>query len=129
MADILAPECVGRRVAIEIELREIDALREVQQMGAGQCAVLAECGQCWQNAGMAKQITIRNVPDDVCDELAARAAEQRQSMQEYLRGELEHLVAKPSVASLLEEIRRRKEAAGTRVSAATILAARDADRK
>ena len=78
---------------------------------------------------MAKQITIRNVPDDVCDKLAARAAEQRQSMQEYLRGELEHLVAKPSVASLLEEIRRRKEAAGTRVSAATILAARDADRK
>ncbi len=98
-------------------------------MSAGRRAVLAECWQCWQNAVMAKQITIRNVPDDVCDELAARAAEQRQSMQEYLRGELEHLVAKPSVASLLKEIRRRKEAAGTRVSATTILAARDADRK
>ena len=78
---------------------------------------------------MAVQITIRNVPDDVRDELAAKAAEQRQSMQEYLRGELERLAATPSVSTLLEEIRRRKEAAGTRVSTAEILAARDADRK
>ena len=92
-------------------------------------AALARCWQRWQNAGMAKQITIRNVPDDVCDELAARAAEQRQSMQEYLLGELEHLAAKPSVASWIAETRRRVEAAGTRISAAEILAARDADRR
>ncbi|MDE0135137.1 MAG: hypothetical protein OXH86_01835 [Acidimicrobiaceae bacterium] len=78
---------------------------------------------------MAVQITIRNVPDDVRDELAAKAAERRQSMQEYLRGELERLAATPSVATLLEEIRRRKEAAGTQVSTDEILAARDADRK
>ena len=90
---------------------------------------LAKCWRRWQNAGMAKQITIRNVPDDVCAELAARAAEQRQSMQEYLRGELEHLVAKPSVASWIAETRRRVEAAGTRISAAEILAERDADRR
>ena len=75
------------------------------------------------------QITVRNVPDDVCDELAARAAEQRQSMQEYLRGELERLAARPSVESWLAETRRRVEAAGTRVSAEEILAARDADRR
>ena len=78
---------------------------------------------------MAVQITIRNVPDDVRDELAAKAAERRQSMQEYLRGELERLAATPSVATLLAEIRRRKEAAGTRVTTEEILAARDADRK
>lgn len=78
---------------------------------------------------MTVQITIRNVPDDVRDELAAKAAERRQSMQEYLRGELERLAATPSVSTLLEEIRRRKEAAGTHVSAAEILAARNADRK
>ena len=78
---------------------------------------------------MAVQITIRNVPEDVRDELAAKAAERRQSMQEYLRGELERLAEKPSVSTLLEEIRRRKAAAGTHVSAAEILAARDADRK
>ncbi|WP_419911862.1 FitA-like ribbon-helix-helix domain-containing protein [Candidatus Poriferisodalis sp.] len=129
MADILAPNCVCRRVVFENELHEIDASREVQQMCAGQRAVRAECWQRRQNAGMAVQITIRNVPEDVRDELAAKAAERRQSMQEFLRGELERLAAKPSVSTLLEEIRRRKEAAGTHVSAAEILAARDADRK
>lgn len=83
----------------------------------------------WQNAAMAQQITIRNVPDDVYDELAARAAEQSQSMQEYLRGELERLAAKLSASTWMAETRRRVEAAGTRISAAEILAARDADRK
>lgn len=35
---------------------------------------------------MAVQITIRDVPDKVRDELAARAARQGKSMQEFLRG-------------------------------------------
>ena len=78
---------------------------------------------------MGVQITIRNVPEDVRDKLAVKAATQRQSMQEYLRGELERLAAKPSVESWLDEVRRRVEAAGTRISAAEILAARDADRR
>lgn len=78
---------------------------------------------------MSVQITIRNVPEDVRDKLAAKAATQRQSMQEYLRGELERLASKPSVESWLDEVRRRVEAAGTRISAAEILAARDADRR
>lgn len=77
---------------------------------------------------MTVQITIRGVPEDVRDRLAVKAASQRQSMQEYLRGELKRLAATPSVSTLLEEIQRRKEAAGSRVSAAEILAARDADR-
>jgi plasmid stability protein len=129
MPAILALVCLGRCVAIEIELCEIDASREVQQMCAGQGVVLAECWQRRQNAGMAVQITIRNVPDDVRDEIAAQAAERRQSMQEYLRGELERLAARPSVESWVAETRRRVEAAGTRVSAEEILAARDADRR
>ena len=98
-------------------------------MCAGQRVMLAECWQRRQNAGMAVQITIRNVPDHVRDEIAAQAAERRQSMQEYLRGELERLAARPSVASWLAETRRRVEAAGTHVSAEEILAARDADRR
>ena len=77
---------------------------------------------------MAVAITIRGVPEVVRDKLAAKAVLQHQSMQEYLRGELERLAATPSVSTLLEEIRRRKEAAGTRVTAAEILAARDSDR-
>ena len=77
---------------------------------------------------MPVKITIRNVPKEVRDKIAARAAARRQSMQGYLLGELERLVAMPSVETLLEEVRERKAATGTRVSTASILRARDADR-
>ena len=78
---------------------------------------------------MPVQITIRGVPEEVRDELAARAALQRQSMQEYLRCELERLASRPSIGSWLEGVRQRKAAAGTRVRPAGILRARDADRR
>ena len=78
---------------------------------------------------MPVQITIRGVPEEVRDELAARAALQRQSMQEYLRCELERLASRPSIGSWLEGVRQRKTAAGTRVRPASILRARDADRR
>ncbi len=78
---------------------------------------------------MPVQITIRGVPEEVRDELAARAALQRQSMQEYLRCELERLASRPSIGSWLEGVRQRKAAAGTRVRPASILRARDADRR
>lgn len=77
---------------------------------------------------MTVQITIRDVPEDVRDELAARAAAQRRSMQEFLRGELEKLAARPSLDTWLREVQYRKEATGTRVGASEILQARDADR-
>jgi len=44
---------------------------------------------------VAVQINIRDVPERVRDELAARAALQGKSMQEYLRAELERLTARP----------------------------------
>ena len=78
---------------------------------------------------MSIQITIRNVPEDVRDELASRAALQRQSMQEYLRGELQRIASRPSVEAWLDAVRERKGAAGTRVPAAKILQARDSERK
>ncbi len=78
---------------------------------------------------MPVQITIRNVSDEVRDELAARAARARKSMQEYLREELERLASRPSIDSWLEEVRRRKRAAGTRIQPAEILQHRDADRR
>ena len=77
---------------------------------------------------MTVQITIRGVPEEVRDALATKAALKRQSMQEFLSGGLERIAAKPSVDTLLQEVRRRKEAAGTRISSTEILAARDADR-
>lgn len=74
------------------------------------------------------QITIRDVPEKVRDELAARAALKGKSMQEYLRAELENLAARPSVDAWLEQVRNRKRASGTRVSIRQILKERDADR-
>ncbi|MXW27184.1 MAG: hypothetical protein F4Z77_12960 [Dehalococcoidia bacterium] len=78
---------------------------------------------------MTVKITIRNVSEEVRDKLALRAARNRQSMQEYLLSELERVAALPSNEELMERVRQRVEASGTRISAADILAARDADRK
>ncbi|MCY3776173.1 MAG: hypothetical protein OXH11_09325 [Candidatus Aminicenantes bacterium] len=77
---------------------------------------------------MPVQITIRRVPEKVRDELAARAALRRQSMQEFLRQELERIASRPSLDTWLQRVRERKEAAGTRVRPSSILQARDADR-
>lgn len=77
---------------------------------------------------MPVQITIRRVPENVRDELAARAASRRQSMQEFLRQELERIASRPSLDNWLQRVRERKEAAGTRVRPSGILRARDADR-
>ena len=77
---------------------------------------------------MAVQITIRDVPEGVRDELATRAASARQSMQEFLRGELERIVARPSGNGVLQSVQRRKQSAGTRVAPSSILHARDMDR-
>ena len=78
---------------------------------------------------MAVQITIRDVPAQVRDELAARAARQGKSMQEFLRAELEKMAARPSIDAWLDSVRKRKDAARSRVSARDIVRARDADRR
>ena len=75
------------------------------------------------------KITIRNVPEKVRDELAARAALQGKSMQEYLRSELERLASRPWAETWLAQVRKRKRAAQTRISAARILKDRDANRR
>jgi antitoxin FitA len=74
-------------------------------------------------------ITIRDVPNEARDELAARAAREGKSLQEYLRGLLLETVAKPSVADVLARARRRVAATGVEVDAQTIVEARDADRR
>ena len=74
-------------------------------------------------------ITIRDVPDDARDELAARAARAGQSLQEYVRGLLVATAAKPSVDDVIARARARVAATRSRVDADAILAARDADRR
>lgn len=91
--------------------------------------MIAKCFQGIQYACMAVQITIRDVPEEVRDELASRAALQRKSMQEYLRGELERLASRPSLENWLRSVQERKEASGTRVGTDTIVSARDSDRR
>lgn len=78
---------------------------------------------------MGIQITIRDVSPTVRDELAARAALQRKSMQEYLKTELERLASRPSMERVLERIRERKATAATRLPVEEILSHRDADRR
>jgi plasmid stability protein len=78
---------------------------------------------------MATSITIRNVPDETRDELAARAALAGQSLQEYLRGQLIELAGKPDPQLLMARVRARTSRVGTTVPAEAILAHRDADRR
>ena len=75
------------------------------------------------------QITIRDVPEKVRDELAARAALQGRSMQEFLRTTLERLAARPTVDAWLKQVRKRKRAADTRITSDQILKNRDAGRR
>jgi plasmid stability protein len=74
-------------------------------------------------------VTVRDVPDDVRDELASRAARSGKSLQEYLRGILVAAAEKPSLDDVLTRARARVSATGVRVDAAATLAAKGADRR
>lgn len=74
-------------------------------------------------------ITVREVPAEVRDELAARAARAGQSLQEYIRALLVETAAKPSVDDVIARARARVAATGSRVDADAILSARDTDRR
>lgn len=74
-------------------------------------------------------VTIRDVPDNARNMLAARAARNGQSLQEYLRSALIELADKPDLVELMADVRQRKAAAGTEISAGQILADLHADRR
>ena len=74
-------------------------------------------------------ITVRDVPSEARDELAARAARSGRSLQEYLRSTLIELARRPDPAALAAGIRGRKQRLGTTLTAEAILQHRDADRK
>jgi plasmid stability protein len=78
---------------------------------------------------MSVAITVRDVPDEVRDELAARAARSGKSLQEYVRGMLIDSVSRPPVGDVIARARARVMATGVRVDADSILAARDSDRR
>jgi plasmid stability protein len=74
-------------------------------------------------------ITVRNVPDQVRDELAARAARSGRSLQEYLLNQFIEMASQPSLDEVISRARARVAATRTQLNSADILAARDADRR
>ena len=80
------------------------------------------------NHFMTTSITIRNVPTEVRDELASRAALAGRSLQEHLLAELIELAHRPSVEALVQRIRARKEATGSALPGRKILAHLERDR-
>ncbi len=91
--------------------------------------MIAICRDRMHNACMATSITIRNVPDETRDELAARAARSGRSLQEYLRGEMIELAGTPDVDTLAARVEARKRASGSMLSAEKIIELRDAGRR
>jgi antitoxin FitA len=59
---------------------------------------------------MPTPITICEVPDEVREELAARAALSGRSLEEYVRSELIALAQRPSAAVWMARVRARKDA-------------------
>lgn len=80
-------------------------------------------------ACMSTSITIRNVPEEVRNELAARAARSGRSLQEYLRHELIEATRKPSRDVVIARARERVRLTGSRISAEDILQDLDAERR
>jgi antitoxin FitA len=77
---------------------------------------------------MVRSITIRDVPDETSEELAARAALTGRSLQEYLRARLVDLANAPDAEVWMAKVRARKLATRVVSTPQRILAHRDADR-
>lgn len=78
---------------------------------------------------MPRSITIRDVPDDTGDELAARAARTGRSLQEYLRSRLVELANTPDPEVWVASVRARKKTTGGTIDVQQVLAHRDAERR
>jgi len=78
---------------------------------------------------MPVSITIRHVPTEVRDELAARAARSGKSLQEFLLATLTDLASRPDVRTVLERARERVRLTGAGLTTEQILAALEADRR
>lgn len=68
-------------------------------------------------------ITIRNVPEHVRDELAARAERKGKSLQQYLLGELVRIVEIPDPDDYWDRVEKRTRASTSTVTTEDILEA------
>lgn len=55
---------------------------------------------------MAKTIQVRNVPDEVHQELKLRAVENRQSLSDFVLSELERVASRPTQREMAERFER-----------------------
>jgi plasmid stability protein len=74
-------------------------------------------------------ITVRNVPEAVRDELAARAARSGKSLQAYLLEELTEAASHEDVRTVIGRARERVARTGSRLPADAILSHLDEDRR
>jgi len=91
--------------------------------------MLAFCSHQLHIECMSKNITIRDVPDEARDRLAARAARSGQSLQAYLRARLIELAERPDRSDLIRLVQERKRANPVQLGADRILELRDLDRR
>ncbi len=70
---------------------------------------------------MPVQITIRNVPETIRDELALRAAQNRQSMQAFILSEFERIISRPSNEELMKRAAERAAEFGSRMGSDKIV--------
>lgn len=76
---------------------------------------------CMYNACM-PHVQIREVPEDVHDELVRRAQLAGQSLQQYLSAQLAAMVATPTIEDVIARIERRPKGRLTRGDAISALA-------
>ena len=67
------------------------------------------------------EIRISGVSEEVCERLKARAASERQSLQDFLRFELERIAVQESKEEWLERVRELNEREPTRVPSELIV--------
>lgn len=78
---------------------------------------------------MSVSVTVRDVPEETRNELAARAALAGRSLQEYLRAKLIELAGQPDAEALVARVRARKAAHPVSLTTEQILNYRDEDRR
>lgn len=88
-------------------------------------AALAKRRQPQHDACMPTSVTIRDVPDDVHEELSVRAARAGQSLQAFLLATLTERARRPSKAEVLARIEQNRRRSASTVTAEHILAALD----
>ena len=76
---------------------------------------------------MGVEVIIRNVPEEVRNELAVRAAHNRQSMKVCLRQVFEHIANCPTIDDWLDGVHKLRADSQSFVSTEDILRARHAD--